>query len=58
MVKIAKGEILKKYGEDTLNDLNENGYVILPIPTLSEEDKKCRRLPTISFIVSLNNLEN
>ena len=51
-------EILIKHGEEVLNTLNENGYVILPTDELSEEDKKQRKTPNISFIVKLTNLEN
>ena len=50
-------EILIKHGEEVLNTLNENGYVILPTEELSEEDKKQRRLPNVSFIVKSTNLE-
>ena len=39
MNKISQDEILIKHGEDVLNTLNENGYVILPTDELSEEDK-------------------
>ena len=51
-------EILIKHGEEVLNTLNENGYVILPTEELSEEDKKQRKTSNISFIVKLTNLEN
>ena len=51
-------EILTKHGEEVLNILNENGYVILPIDELSEEDKKQRKTPNVSFIVKSTNLEN
>ena len=51
-------EILTKHGEEVLNILNENGYVILPTDELSEEDKKQRKTPNISFIVKSTNLEN
>ena len=44
-------------GEEVLNTLNENGYVILPTDELSEEDKKQRKTPNISFIVKSTNLE-
>ena len=30
MIKISQDEILIKHGEEVLNTLNENGYVILP----------------------------
>ena len=43
--------------EEVLNTLNENGYVILPTDELSEEDKKQRKTPNISFIVKSTNLE-
>ena len=39
MNNISQDEILIKHGEDVLNTLNENGYVILPTDELSEEDK-------------------
>jgi hypothetical protein len=57
MNKISQDEILTKHSEEVLNTLNENGYVILPTDELSEEDKKQRKLPNISFIVKLPNLE-
>ena len=57
MNKISQDEILIKHGEEVLNTLNENGYVILPTDELSEEDKKQRKLPNISFIVKLTYLE-
>ena len=50
-------EILIKHGEEVLNTLNENGYVILPTDELSEEDKKQRKTPNVSFIVKSTNLE-
>ena len=50
-------EILIKHGEEVLNTLNEKGYVILPTDELSEEDKKQRKTPNISFIVKSTNLE-
>ena len=55
--KISQDEILIKHGEEVLNTLNENGYVILPTDELSKEDKKQRKLPNISFIVKLTHLE-
>ena len=55
MNKISQDEILSKHGEEVLNTLNENGYVILPTDELSEEDKKQRKLPNISFIVKLTH---
>ena len=58
MNKISQDEILIKHGEEVLNILNEKGYVILPTEELSEEDKKQRRLPNISFIVKSTNLES
>ena len=58
MNKISQDEILIKHSEEVLNTLNENGYVILPTDELSEEDKKQRKLPNISFIVKSTNLEN
>ena len=58
MNKIFHLEILIKHGEEVLNTLNENGYVILPTEGLSEEDKNQRKTPNISFIVKLTNLEN
>ena len=58
MNKISQDKILTKHGEEVLNILNENGDVILPTEELSEEDKKQRKLPNISFIVKLTNLEN
>ena len=58
MIKISQDEILTKHGEEVLNILNENGYVILPTDELSEEDKKQRKTSNISFIVKLTNLEN
>ena len=57
MNKTSQDEILIKHGEEVLNILNENGYVILPTDELSEEDKKQRKLPNISFIVKSTNLE-
>ena len=57
MNKISQDEILIKHGEEVLNTLNENGYVILPTDELSEEGKKQRKTPNISFIVKLTNLE-
>ena len=57
MNKISQDEILIKHSEEVLNTLNENGYVILPTDELSEEDKKQRKLPNISFIVKSTNLE-
>ena len=57
MNKISQDEILTKHGEEVLNTLNENGYVILPIEELYEEDKKQRKTPNTSFIVKLTNLE-
>ena len=57
MNKISQDEILIKHGEEVLNTLNENGYVILPTDELSKEDKKQRKTPNISFIVKLTNLE-
>ena len=51
-------EILTKHSEEVLNTLNENWYVILPTDRLSEEDKKQRKTPNISFIVKSTNLEN
>ena len=57
MNKISQDEILIKHGEEVLSTLNENGYVILPTDELSEEDKKQRKLPNISFIVKSTNLE-
>ena len=50
-------EILIKHGEEVLNTLNYIGYVIRPSDELSEEDKKQRKTPNISFIVKLTNLE-
>ena len=58
MNKISQDEILIKHSEEVLNTLNENGYVILPIKELYEEDKKQRKTPNISFIVKSTNLEN
>ena len=58
MNKISQDKILTKHGEEVLNILNENGYVILPTDELSEEDKKQRKTSNISFIVKLTNLEN
>jgi len=55
---ISQDEILIKHGEEVLNTLNENGYVILPTDELSKEDKKQRKTPNISFIVKSTNLEN
>ena len=57
MNNISQDEILTKHGEEVLNTLNENGYVILPTKELSEEDKKQRKTPNIYFIVKLNNVE-
>ena len=57
MNKISQDELLTKHGEEVLSTLNENGYVILPTDELSKEDKKQRKLPNISFIVQLTNLE-
>ena len=57
MNKISQDEILIKHGEEVLNTLNENGYVILPTDELSKEDKEQRKLPNISFIVKLTHLE-
>lgn len=57
MNKISQDEILIKHGKEVLNTLNENGYVILPTDELSEEGKKQRKTPNISFIVKLTNLE-
>ena len=56
MNKISQDEILTKHGEEVLNTLNENGYVILPTEDLSEEDKKQRKSVNVSFIVKLPNL--
>ena len=53
MIKITKDEILNKYGEDVLDEFTDKGYVILPTEPLSEEDKKQRKTPNISFIVNL-----
>lgn len=50
-------EVLIKHGEEVLNTLIENGYVILPTDLLSEEDTKQRKTPNISFIVKLTHLE-
>ena len=50
-------EVNEKHSEEVLNTLNENGYVILPTDELSEEDKKQRKTPNISFIVKSTNLE-
>ena len=57
MNKTSQDEILIKHGEEVLSTLNENGYVILPTEELSEDDKKQRKLPNISFIVKSTNLE-
>ena len=57
MNKISQDEILIKHDEDVLNTLNENGYVILPTDELSEEDKKQRKTPNVSFIVKSTHLE-
>ena len=57
MNKISQDEILIKHSEEVLNTLNENGYVILPIKELYEEDKKQRKTSNISFIVKLTDLE-
>ena len=57
MNKISQDEILTKHGEEVLNTLYEKGYVILPTDELSEEDKKQRKNPNISFIVKSTNLE-
>ena len=57
MNKISQDEILIKHSEEVLNTLNEKGYVILPTDELSEEDKKQRKTPNISFIVKLTHLE-
>ena len=58
MNKIYQDQIITKHSEEVLNTLNENGYVILPTDELSEEDKKQRKLPNMSFIVKSTNLEN
>ena len=58
MNKISQDEILIKHGEEVLNTLSENGYVIIPTDELSKEDKKQRKTPNISFIVKSTNLEN
>ena len=57
MIEVSKDEILTLYGEDVIVGLEENGYSILPTKELSEEDKKQRKLPNISFIVRSTNLE-
>ena len=57
MNKLSQDEILIKHGEEVLNTLNENGYVILPTEDLSEEYKKQRKSVNVSFIVKLPNLE-
>ena len=57
MNKISQDEILTKHGEEVLNILNERGYAILPTEELSEEDKKQRKTPNVSFIVKSTNLE-
>ena len=57
MNKTSQDEILTKHGEEFLNTLDENGYVILPTDELSGEGKRQRKLPNISFIVKSTNLE-
>lgn len=57
MIKISEDEILTLQ-EDTLVDLEEKGYSIIPTEGLSEEDKKQRKSVSVSFIVKVSNLEN
>ena len=57
MNKIYQDQIINKHSEEVLNTLNEKGYVILPTDELSEEDKKQRKTPNISFIVKSTDLE-
>lgn len=54
MNKISQDEILTKHGEEVLNTLNENGYVILPTDELSEEDKKQRKNSQHIFYCKIN----
>ena len=46
MNKISQDKILTKHGEEVLNTLNENGYVILPTDELSKEIRNKGKLLT------------